>query len=494
MSVKIDNLNNLTSQSSVSVPTENSVRSFDSSEDAGYFFAIESQIQTFLEFVSFCQTYENKDTPAQIYSVKIRDILGRDYRKTLKALTDSGVLTINHSYLPTVEAKASGQTAFCKRYYVHKSDNTITIEKIVDTIKTFAGSKFRTRCKDIGVVTITNELNNVINKLILQHKDLLITDITDYLKSIDSVKALRVCYSLNQLFAPRELKLNDKDNRVFNPWAALPNEVKNIIKKYSDTATIDIVNCHPTFLAKHLNCSKSVCKQWEAYWNNSYNREALAEELGVTTDRIKKMLIAYINGATTHEHNNRRISLKPLQNALLVKFPEVMKEFSKLSIEERKTIGTAISKNYEQPLITNTNLLNYIQSQQCVPAYEYDGFTVINLGNKQSFADRVNRIEKYLIALCREMLGVTIAVKTQITYTEVEDNNALSAMDFINESLLNSNGYKSLLVRIADLKKNKQQSWQRYYSTKKQNYYEKWQALKSEYDVLVAQADNYLNS
>ena len=211
----------------------------------------------------------------------------------------------------------------------------------------------------------------------------------------------------------KDLVNNDKDNRIWTPYAQLPKEIKEVIQinGFDLQQVIDIRSCYPTLFAEYistLETSPQIEFERKAYNDiflcDTDPKDTLSEKLNIPRSEIKAVFIEFFNGK--HFRKNK-FYLKKSENAfvkfnawLSTTFPNLYRVWLKSEI---KQTGNNIGKYFETKLMLDASIYRQAELLDIIIGYEYDGMSFYA-------ADRSNCEEllEFIKQRSIELLGIQL--------------------------------------------------------------------------------------
>ena len=176
-----------------------------------------------------------------------------------------------------------------------------------------------------------------------------------------------------------DLRHNEKDNRIWTPYAQLPAEIRAIIKvkglEYQQT--IDIRSCYPSLLAEyicqsypHIDAAKTDMerKRWNDLFLDPHKdpKAVIAKAIGVCRQDIKEIMIQYFNGKI------RGKAFRAFDKWISSEYPTLYDAWKRTNI---KQTGNNIGKYFETRLMLDKSIYKRAKQLGIVIGYEYDGMS-----------------------------------------------------------------------------------------------------------------------
>jgi hypothetical protein len=189
-----------------------------------------------------------------------------------------------------------------------------------------------------------------------------------------------------------DLRFNEKDGRIWNPYTQLPSEIKALIKIKGLTyqQTIDIRSCYPSLwaeyvvslypptLSPHIVYGKADNENIERQkYNNLFlnplvePKSYLSSLLGIKREKIKDVFIKYFNGHKVSY--NKSNPYYKFERYLKTEFPLLYARWKNTDISQT---GNNIGKYFETRLMLDQSIYDKAKSLGIVLGYEYDGFSL----------------------------------------------------------------------------------------------------------------------
>jgi len=227
-----------------------------------------------------------------------------------------------------------------------------------------------------------------------------------------------------------DLKFNDSDGRLPNPYTQLPADIKSMITiaGFKQIVVGDIRSCYPSLWVNHiqrlfpdLDVADEQLKYERIFLNYGIDpKSLLANRLNIPITQIKEVLIAYFNGKGFNRQNKFYIS-----NASnpYYKFNEWLKtEFPKLYsawlTTDTSQTGNQIGKFFETKLMLHPSIYNRAKDLGLVIGYENDGFSIYGLVDANH--PNVQNLLKFVREQSSALLGVPIVFITKEQFTDSE--------------------------------------------------------------------------
>ena len=246
------------------------------------------------------------------------------------------------------------------------------------------------------------------------------------------------------------IERNDKDGRIHHPWVLMQSDIRAAfyLNDLVRAHVVDIRACHPVFWANYIygiyKCSNNLVKtiglpdkesisrlvggshpisskdsilphyvgidgdivakeanKWIAFWTDEKTdpREIIAQELGLKTKIVKKLINSALNGS-----RNR------LFQWIRFNYPCLFKIW--LSTNLKKT-GNQISMLFETDIMLNREFLLFVESLEVRIIPEHDGFSVFANPTDGELDEKLDKIVKYLKDYSNKKFGVPIVVTTK---------------------------------------------------------------------------------
>ena len=177
-----------------------------------------------------------------------------------------------------------------------------------------------------------------------------------------------------------ELKHNEKDNRIWNPFTQLPAEIKAVItiNGLSYQQTIDIRSCYPSLWAEYLCAGKQDLElntEREKYNHIFMTKDVdpkttLANILSIDRSQVKEILIQYYNGKRFPMSSDN--PFYRFNEWLKREFPLLFNEWIWGDISQT---GNNIGKYWETKLMLDNSIYRKAKELGIVIGYEYDGMS-----------------------------------------------------------------------------------------------------------------------
>jgi hypothetical protein len=388
---------------------------------------------------------KNDRRPVTFYSVDIKDRFSpytdSSYTHALKALTQLQLLEINHSYIGSYN-----KTGVCKKYNVLPTGVRLLCEsnlqwfKKLNTDKAVIRQQQKDKPKkydyandpmlkslDHSLHCLDYDYNKLIAELLppsnasffsLQDQEYTNTTITNtttfhYLgDNFDNAQITHINAVLNLLIIIKtrkygELKRNESDGRVWNPFTALPARYKKYFtydqRRY--VSTIDMRACHLSFLGlllSELNTARpeglnlelpavldhsddlSKWMKWVSAQNDP--RQSISRFTGWDMAKTKESANMWLNG-----HKKYKI----IDKWLKMEFPTFYRIWNALG-ENKKICGITISDEYETKIFLDLDIYELSSSLNLKLSYEYDGLGVFGYPDEFGLEVQIQRLNSFV--------------------------------------------------------------------------------------------------
>lgn len=370
----------------------------------------------FLERIA-AWNFEDKG-PSSIFSGGIKERFGKEYKKYINILEQSGLVIINHSYYHhpidksiswnktyTVPNNVLSILSDSKQAYVMKRlkqqknrlYNPMLQEKLAYIQNTTSAKNSNIPTEDVMI----NRIDSTIKNSIIDRKKL-----KNVLKKYPLSKCFHNLYLLVSIIeGTYNIKRNESDGRISNPLTNISKEVKEVITVSGKSlcCILDIRACHPSLFAQYIKSiftevdfEGEVEKYNAIFLSKERNpRIYLAQALKIKKDRIKDISIKYFNGIdfwNNKDYIKYDIWMKDC-------FPIMYRHWKSTDISRT---GCNISKYFETVLILNQNIYSYADTLGLELVYENDGFGLYGDYRK------VDSFLQYLIIESKNKTGVEL--------------------------------------------------------------------------------------
>jgi hypothetical protein len=365
------------------------------------------------------------------------NLYGVSYPQAILALETAGLLIVTriwrkgHCYKYLLTAKAHDVLDGALKEYIHilqtdateRRRNQIRISKRGYNKKVYGDIRDDHKNVIDGITFCEDDLNQVCDR---------------YPKE----KSAHVRYLIVNILEKNysDLKYNQKDNRIWTPYAQLPAEVKAIIdvRGLEYLISSDIRSCYPSCWARYVvsttNNPEALLREQDKYetlFLDKYKdpKSILASQLGIDRTEIKEVLIQYFNGRKVGIGGNN--PFRKFDTYLKSEFPLLYTAWKQTDI---KQTGNNIGRMFETKLMLDGSIYAKAKELGMILGYENDGFSLY--GNEGSNVDALlDFIEKRSFELLgfnlvlvqkdnRELLSQLLA-QTQMEriFSEVQDND-----------------------------------------------------------------------
>ena len=266
----------------------------------------------------------------------------------------------------------------------------------------------------------------------------------------------------------KELKHNEKDNRIPNPYTQLPAEIKSIItiNGWRQQRVLDIRSCYASLWAEYIFPLSNQSKELQAErikYNNVFlikennPKTYLSKLLDIAKDDIKDVLIQYFNGKRISKDKSN--PFYKFNQWIKTEFPTLYSIWIKTDISQT---GNNIGKNFETKLMLDASIYNKAKELDIILGYENDGFSLY-AEDDSNCQELLEYIEQRSI----ELLGIKLIFIDKAKKEETLDIQELAEEN--NNRMFKETKEKWLSVCRNTFKKGAKPDWD-HFAKQKQNF------------------------
>jgi hypothetical protein len=228
----------------------------------------------------------------------------------------------------------------------------------------------------------------------------------------------------------KELKYNEKDNRVWTPYTQLPAAIKTQIKIHGKEyiCSTDIRSCYPSLFATYIKetstqLDHSLNSEIEK-WNNIFLNRAidpkdfLSNALGIKRDKIKEVQITYFNGRgfRNNKFSGSKFpkSYSKFNTWLETEFPLLYSNWIKTNVSQT---GNNIGKLLETKLMLDGSIYRKAKELNLILGYEYDGFSLY--GNVCKDHESITELLEFIELRSMDLLGIKLVFTSKDIETDI---------------------------------------------------------------------------